>query len=92
MVHEIRKMLRNLVGYARRHPLKVFMLVLMPLITGGALHNILRQFGIRLPAGLSSLIGGYGTGRGGYDSMSSFRGGAGDGGIQSVMKIAKMFM
>ncbi|KAI4278522.1 MAG: hypothetical protein LQ337_000951 [Flavoplaca oasis] len=92
MVHEIKKMLRNLVGYARRHPLKVFMLVLMPLITGGALHNILRQFGIRLPAGLNSLIGGYGGGRGGYDSMRSFGGGASDGGIQSVMKIAKMFM
>ncbi|KAI4286259.1 MAG: hypothetical protein L6R38_000025 [Xanthoria sp. 2 TBL-2021] len=92
MVHEIKKMLRNLVSYARRHPLKVFMLVIMPLITGGALHNILRQFGIRLPAGLSSLVGGYGGGRAGYDSMSNFSGGGGDGGIQSAMKIAKMFM
>ena len=85
-------MLRNLVGYARRHPLKVFMLVLLPLITGGALHNILRQFGIKLPAGLNGLIGGYGVGRGGYDSMSSFGGGAGHGGIQRAMNLAKMFM
>ncbi|CAL8577059.1 hypothetical protein XPA_002908 [Xanthoria parietina] len=92
MIHEIKKMLRNLVSYARRHPVKVVMLVIMPLITGGALHNILRQFGIRLPAGWSSLVGGDGGGRAGYDSMSSFGGGGVDGGIQSAMKIAKMFM
>lgn len=92
MIHQIRKMFRNLVSYARRHPVKVFMLVIMPLITGGALHNILRQFGIRLPAGLSSLVGGYGSGRGGYDSMNSFGGGGNDGGLQTVMKITKMFM
>ncbi|KAI4244778.1 MAG: hypothetical protein L6R42_010364, partial [Xanthoria sp. 1 TBL-2021] len=92
MVHEIKKMLRNLISYTRRHPIKVFMLVIMPLITGGALHNILRQFGIRLPAGLSSLVGGYGRGRARYDSMNGFSGGGGDGGIQSAMKIAKMFM
>ncbi|KAL8997876.1 MAG: hypothetical protein Q9169_002958 [Polycauliona sp. 2 TL-2023] len=92
MVHEIKKMLRNLVSYARRHPVKVFMLVIMPLITGGALHNILRQFGIRLPAGLSTLIGSYGGGKGGYESMSSFGGRGGEGGIQSAMKLAKMFM
>ncbi|KAL8807507.1 MAG: hypothetical protein Q9182_000672 [Xanthomendoza sp. 2 TL-2023] len=92
MIHQIRRLLRNLVSYARRHPFKVFMLVIMPLITGGALHNILRQFSIHLPAGLSSLVGGYGGGRGAYDSMSSFSAGGGEGGIQSVMNIAKMFM
>ncbi|KAL8914636.1 MAG: hypothetical protein Q9171_000817 [Xanthocarpia ochracea] len=92
MVHQIKKMLRNLVSYARRHPIKVIMLVIMPLITGGALHNILRQFGIRLPARLSSLVGGYGGGRAGYDSISSFSGEGSEGGIQTVMKIAKMFM
>ncbi|KAL8731363.1 MAG: hypothetical protein Q9166_003455 [cf. Caloplaca sp. 2 TL-2023] len=91
VVHQIKRMLRNLVSYARRHPIKVFMLVIMPLITGGALHNLLRQFGIRLPTGLSSLMDGYGGGRGGYDSMGSLSGGS-EGGIQSVMKIAKMFM
>ncbi|KAL8790523.1 MAG: hypothetical protein Q9213_000545 [Squamulea squamosa] len=92
MVHQIRKMFRNLISYARRHPVKVFMLVIMPLITGGALHNILRQFGIRLPTGLSSLVGGIGGGRGGYDSTGGFGGRGAEGGIESVMKIAKMFM
>lgn len=39
-------MLRELYGYARRHPARV-VLLLLPLITGGALAGILRQFGIR---------------------------------------------
>lgn len=79
-------MLRNIYNYARRHPVKVFILVIMPLITGGALHNILRQFGIRLPVGLSSVMGGYGGSRGGFDGRG------GEGGLQSLMNIAKMFM
>ena len=29
------------------------MLVVLPLLTGGALHRVLRQFGIRLPSSLS---------------------------------------
>lgn len=39
-------MIRELYGYARRHPAKVVML-LLPLITGGALAGILKRFGIR---------------------------------------------
>lgn len=93
MIYQVKKILRNLYSYARRHPVKVFMLIIMPLITGGALHNILRQFGIRLPGGLSSMMGEYGGSRGSLSSsMSSFSGGGGEGGIQSIMKIAKMFM
>jgi len=50
------------------------MLVVMPLITGGALTGLLAKFGIRLPAGLEKLFGagasaGYGSsgfGSGGY--------------------------
>ena len=89
--------MRNFYGYVRRHPVKVFMLVIMPLITGGALHNILKQFGIRLPAGLSSFMGASGLGRSGFPSIGDFGGGGGgggggQGGIQSVMNIAKMFM
>lgn len=92
MVYQIKKIFRNLYSYARRHPVKVFFLVIMPLLTGGALHNILRQFGIRLPAGLSSMMGGYGGNRGGFSSLSSFADGGSEGGIQSAMRIAKMFM
>lgn len=67
------------------------MLVVMPLITGGALANVLKQFGIRLPAGLSSVMGG----RGGFGA-SSFGGRSdhrdGGGGIQGLMKMAQMFI
>ncbi|KAA8576788.1 hypothetical protein EYC84_006845 [Monilinia fructicola] len=42
----------------KRHPVKVFMLVIMPLITGGALAALLKKFGLRLPGGLEKLIGG----------------------------------
>lgn len=34
------------------------MLVIMPLLTGGALHRLLAQFGIRLPPGLLRAFGG----------------------------------
>lgn len=45
------------------------MLVIMPLITGGALTGLLARFGIRLPGGLEKMFGGgtgggYGVGRG----------------------------
>lgn len=90
MLHQIRKLFRNLYNYARRHPVQVFMLVIMPLITGGALASVLKQFGIRLPAGLGSLAGGYGGSRGGGFSGSDF--GSSGGGLQNVMNLAKMFM
>jgi len=46
----------------KRHPLKVFVLVIMPLITGGALTGLLRQFGIRLPHGVERMFGAMGGG------------------------------
>lgn len=42
--------------------MKVFMLVIMPLITGGALTGLLARFGIRLPGGLEKMFGGGGSG------------------------------
>ena len=70
------------------------MLVVMPLITGGALHNILGKFGIRLPAGISRVMSSFGGGergrfgerRGGFDDLGGGRG------VQSLMKIAQMFV
>jgi hypothetical protein len=50
--------------------MKVFLLVIMPLITGGALTGLLARFGVRLPGGLEKMFGGaqgaggYGVGRG----------------------------
>lgn len=95
LLHKIKGMLRDLYEYARRHPGRVFLLVL-PLVTGGALAGILKQFGIRLPPGLSRILGGLGDRRegygGGYSRSSGSYSDLGGGGIQGVMKIAQMFM
>jgi hypothetical protein len=54
---QVKRLLRDLVYYAKRHPMKVIMLVLMPLITGGALTALLARFGLRMPAGLERMMG-----------------------------------
>ncbi|KAK5045398.1 hypothetical protein LTR84_009262 [Exophiala bonariae] len=102
-VNRIRHFLRQIYEYMRRHPVKVFFLVIMPLITGGALTKLLATVGLRLPRGLESLAGGQ---RGQADRFYA-RGGARDfpggsalpgmgGGVSeslgSIMSIAKMFM
>ncbi|KAL5345527.1 hypothetical protein ACLOAV_009277 [Pseudogymnoascus australis] len=63
----LRHLLRKLIHFLKTHPLKVFMLVIMPLITGGALTGLLARFGLRLPNGLGKLAkyAGVGGGRGG---------------------------
>ncbi|KFA61456.1 hypothetical protein S40285_03448 [Stachybotrys chlorohalonatus IBT 40285] len=54
---QLKRIIRDLVHYAKRHPWKVFFLVLMPLITGGALTALLARFGLRIPASLERMIG-----------------------------------
>ena len=56
-VKRLKRLLRDLVYYAKRHPLKVFMLVIMPLITGGFLTALLAKLGLRLPASVERLLG-----------------------------------
>ena len=103
-MNKIKRFLRDLYGYMRRHPIKVFVLVIMPLITGGALTKILGQFGVRLPRGLEQLAGGRGAGMGdryfsrggardfdGGSSLPGMGGGIGDS-LGSLMGIAKAFM
>ncbi|ETN38789.1 uncharacterized protein HMPREF1541_06827 [Cyphellophora europaea CBS 101466] len=74
-MNRIKKFLRDIYSYMRRHPIKVFMLVVMPLLTSGALVKILAQFGVRLPRGLESMVGG--AQRGGEERFYA-RGGARD--------------
>jgi hypothetical protein len=57
---KLRHFLREVWRYAQRHPYKVFFMVIMPLVSGGVLHKLARQFGVNLPE-----MGGAGT-RGGY--------------------------
>jgi hypothetical protein len=52
MIHHLRRILRELLYYARKHPAKIFILLLiLPLVTGGALHSLLRMLGIKLLRG-----------------------------------------
>lgn len=71
--------------------MKVFILVVMPLITGGALTGLLAKFGIRLPGGIERMFGmagggggfgGSGYGGSGYGGSSYGVGRGRDGGMQ----------
>ncbi|KIX96129.1 uncharacterized protein Z520_08384 [Fonsecaea multimorphosa CBS 102226] len=57
-VNRIRRFLREIYHWMRRHPIRTFVLVILPLITGGALSKLLGTVGIRLPAGLQRMMGG----------------------------------
>ncbi|OAF54505.1 hypothetical protein VC83_09035 [Pseudogymnoascus destructans] len=87
----LRHLLRKLLHFLKTHPLKVFMLVIMPLITGGALTGLLARFGIRLPASLAKLAGlaGLTGGKGGNGGGHS---GGGFEGLGGVMSVAKLFI
>ena len=64
-------------------------MLVLPLVTGGALATVVKSLGISLPFGLAGLIGG-GSSRGGFDGYS---GGRSEGlGIDQVVNIAKMFI
>ncbi|KAJ4370411.1 hypothetical protein N0V83_004929 [Neocucurbitaria cava] len=67
---KLQHFLRELWRYAQRHPYKVFFMVIMPLVSGGVLAKLAKQFGITLPAALSGGAGGHhgarGSGAGGY--------------------------
>ncbi|KAI9840979.1 MAG: hypothetical protein M1838_003813 [Thelocarpon superellum] len=90
IIYQMRRFMRDLIAYARRNPMRVVMMVIMPLLTGGALTGVLRRFGIRMPPGL------FGGGRGGSSYSGGSSGGlgalAGGGGVQGLMKIAQAFM
>ncbi|KAK3393500.1 hypothetical protein B0H63DRAFT_18811 [Podospora didyma] len=57
VLRKLKRLLRDLVYYAKRNPMKVFMLVIMPLITGGALTALLARFGLRLPGSVERMMG-----------------------------------
>ncbi|KAJ5364422.1 uncharacterized protein N7496_010135 [Penicillium cataractarum] len=93
MIHSIKKLFRDIYRYARRHPVKVFLLVILPLLTSGVLPKLLAMVGLRLPHGVASALGSAGAARGGLGGMEGV-GGAGKGLSESVsglVSLAKMF-
>ena len=53
---KLKHLLKKMKRYMKSHPLKVFMLVIMPLLSGGILTGLLARFGIRLPHGIEKFI------------------------------------
>lgn len=88
ILSQIKRYLRQLYDYARNHPVKMMML-LLPLLTGGALAGVLAKFGIRLPAGLANMIPGGAGGKHGFGGRSDIGGGEG---VQNLLKVARMFV
>jgi hypothetical protein len=95
-------MIRDLWSYARRHPVRAFFAVVVPMLSaGGAIGGIMKQFGFRLPMGLGGAFGldgvarkmggGY-YGSSGYGSLGDFEGGGLMEGAGSLFQVAKMFM
>jgi hypothetical protein len=88
-------MIKELWAYARKNPMKAFFAVVVPLLSaGGAVHGLLKQFGVRIPM----IDGGSRRGGGGYYGSSGYGGGSGGeaGGWMnqagSLISVAKMFM
>ncbi|KAJ5130141.1 uncharacterized protein N7515_006180 [Penicillium bovifimosum] len=87
MIRDIKRLFRDIYRWARRHPMKVFMMVIIPLLTSGVLPRLFAMIGIRLPHAITSALGGsskarageFGAGRGMSENISS------------LMNIAKMF-
>ena len=92
LFHKLQRMLRELWSYARRHPMKAFFAVIVPLLSaGGAIHGLMRQFGVRVPG----LDGGSRRMGGGYYGSSGYGGDRGGGlgdNMGSLMQIARAFM
>jgi hypothetical protein len=89
MIRDIKRLFRDIVRYARRNPMKVLMMVILPLLTSGVLPKLLAMIGIRLPHGVTSALGGSVA-----HSSRGLEGGAGRGigeNLSSLMNIAKMF-
>lgn len=91
LMYKLRTLFRDLIYHARKNPVKVFFMVVMPLISGGVLAGFARQFGIRLPAflqgnshGASRMSGGY-YGSSGYSGSSGFGRNEGLGGLANMM-------
>ncbi|KAI9859606.1 MAG: hypothetical protein M1813_006537 [Trichoglossum hirsutum] len=91
MIHQLRRFFRGLLYYMRKHPTKIFVLVILPLITGGALQSVLRKFGIRLPGGSKGLGGGHSS-RGGLGGLGGLSSIAGGGGIGSLLRMVQSFI
>lgn len=86
LVNRLQRLLRDLWQYFRRHPVKAFFAVIVPLISaGGAVGGLIKAMGIRIPPGMSSVFatGGSSRGGGGYYGSRGY-GGSSSSGLGSM--------
>jgi len=95
LVHKLQRMVKELWYYARRHPVKAFFAVIVPLLSaGGAIGGLLRGLGVSLPM----MMGGstrHSRGSGGYYGSSGYgreSSGGWMGQAGSLMQVARAFM
>ncbi|KAH8815386.1 hypothetical protein F5884DRAFT_667289 [Xylogone sp. PMI_703] len=97
---QLQHLLRKLLRYLKKHPFRVFMLVIVPLITGGALTAMLARFGLRLPPSIERALGGKPPSRRtttiGHDRNGNLRfersGGSMETVVSGVVNVAKAFV
>ncbi|KAF2141819.1 uncharacterized protein K452DRAFT_34129 [Aplosporella prunicola CBS 121167] len=98
LLRKLKQLLRELYEYARRHPLKLAMSVIVPLLSTGVFAEAAHRFGLSLPAVVMSALGGPPAGasrvRGGGGYYGS-RGYGSDGGegldLKSFLSLVRMF-
>ncbi len=56
MYRKLRKTLKKLKKYLKSHPLKVFTLVILPLLTSGVFATLFKFFGVRLPPTITKWV------------------------------------
>lgn len=71
VIRSIRKLLRNIHRYARRHPIKTFLVVIVPLVLSGVLQKLLALVGIHLPRSSLGWLAGPKPGEGLFDHIVS---------------------
>ena len=89
LMHKLQRMFKELWYYARRHPVKAFFAVVVPLLSaGGAIHGLMKQFGVRIPMvdGMAKTMGGGYYGSRGYEGRGG--GGGGLGGLGGLSGLA----
>lgn len=94
MLEKIKRALRQLIRYVRKHPFKALFPVVMALVSSGALAGLARSMNLPIPQAVMQLVGAGNSVKGGYDAwygsqtMSSDSGGL----LKGVMKAASAFV
>lgn len=71
VIRSIKKLLRNIHRFARRYPIKTFLVVIVPLVLSGVLQKLLALVGVHLPRSTLGWLAGPKPGEGLFDHIVS---------------------